>query len=194
VPDNESTIETVKETDRRQETKRDSIDETAFEDLFRAYYPALVRYARRSISDETAGQDVVQEAFLRIWRNRQSIEEKQSIRTLLYLTVRNLIRNRYRDQARRKHLMGQYVIGSQVEHPSEAMQAGQLDSRIRAWIAALPERRREAFELSRYDGLTYKEIADVMDVSVKTVENHIRMALSDLRDRLRAYEPDLLRS
>jgi len=173
--------------------EHDSIDETTFEDIFRKHYPDLVRYARRDISDEAASQDIVQEAFLRIWNNRQSIEKRQSMRALLYLTVRNLIWNRYRDMTRRRSLLGNIDPECQPQLPSEAVQADLLADRMRVWIAALPERRREAFELSRYDGLTYREIADVMGISTKTVENHIRLALSDLRDRLRAYEPDLLR-
>ena len=68
-----------------------------------------------------------------------------------------------------------------------------LGDRVRAWIGELPPKRREAFWLSRADGLSYAEIATVTGTSVKTVENHIGAALRHLRDRLARFAPDSLR-
>ena len=72
--------------------------------------------------------------------------------------------------------------------PDEMIDAESLKEKIRGWIAELPAKRREAFELSRYEGLSHDEIAEVMNLAPRTVTNHIMLALQQLRDRLKSYQ------
>jgi len=81
-----------------------------------------------------------------------------------------------------------------LDAPDEAVEAKDLDAHLTQWIEDLPDRQREALSLSRFEGLSHDAIADVMDISPRTVNNHIVRALRSLRDRLRAYQPDLLES
>jgi len=166
-------------------------DPAAATELFNRFYPHLFRYARRLTRDTSAAEDVVQEAFLRLWKMRERIDPDRSITSLLFVMVRNLSYTRARrapavvdDPANRP---------ARQADPSENVDARLLADRLRTWIDALPARRREAFHLSRFENLSYAEIASVMDISVRTVENHIRLALQDLRDHIRDSEPNLLK-
>lgn len=167
-------------------------DEAAFQALFEATYPSLQRYAQSLTPSATVAQDAVQEAFLRIWRRRSTLDPTRSLRALLYRAVRNLVFNEERTLLQRKKLLATMDPPPAPSRPDELSQVELLETHMRRWIRALPERRREAFQLSRYDGLSYQEIAQVMGLSVKTVERHMQLALRELRDRLRALEPTLL--
>lgn len=168
---------------------RDSDREVA-EEMFAAFYPHLFRYARRITRDAAGAEDVVQDAFLRVWRMRLRIDPDRSLRALLFVMVRNLALNR---QDRRAPNLDDVSAarGAEVDLAA-AVDARRLAERLKIWIDAMPARRREAFHLSRYEHLSYAEIAGIMDVSVRTVENHIRLALQDLRDRIQEFEPNLL--
>ena len=72
------------------------------------------------------------------------------------------------------------------------MDARDLEDRLHDWIADLPDRQREALELSRFRGLSHEDVAGIMDISPRTVNNHIVRALRSLRERIRTYEPSLL--
>lgn len=168
-------------------------DQAAASDLFRATYPYLFRYAYRFTHDVHLAEDAVQDAFVRIWKRRTTIDPEGSLRTLLYVTVRNLTLNLRRDTARRQTMMKTMDPDTaSPPMPDDQVQVQLLRRNLRRWIDELPARRREAFQLSRYDGLSYREIAGVMDLSVKSVETHIRLALNDLRAHLRDFDPDLL--
>ena len=173
-------------------------DRAALSALFDATYAPLVHYAH-SLTRELGAvpaEDVVQEAFIRLWKHRKMLDPERSLKALLYTTVRHRAFNRLRDTDNRQTLletMSDDRPAGAPPDPADSADAELLGSRLRAWIAELPERRREAFRLSRFGQLSYKEIAEVMDVSVRTVENHVRLALQQLRDKLRAFEPDRLR-
>lgn len=172
---------------------RDS-DRDACAEIFRVMHPALLRYAIRLTGREQTAEDIVQEAFIRLWRRRQRLDPSESLRGLLYATVRNLAFNEQRDTKRRQNLLTEMDQPDRSPVPDATTGARMLQERMRAWINEMPPRRREAFQLSRFDGLSYSEIAAVMQLSVRTVERHIRLALAHLRKRLRAYDPTLLQS
>jgi len=168
-------------------------DRSAFTALFHALYPDLRWYACELTGDEAVAEDLVQEAFIRLWDNHASIDPERSVRAYLYVTVRNRAFNHQRDAMTRKKLVAAMEDPPSPMPPDEPLRAGQLGRYIRAWIDQLPERRREAFELSRFCGLSHQEIAAVMGLSLHTVEKHITRALSHLRQRLVHVDPDLLK-
>jgi len=168
-------------------------DRSAFSSLFSALYPKLVWYTRTLVRDESTARDIVQEAFIRLWDRRAVLDPNRSIQALLYVTVRNLTRNHQRDTQTRSALLEQMdTVSTTSSRPDDGLNTQLLGQHIRRWINALPERRREAFELSRYCGLTHREIARVMGLSPQTVEKHITQALRHLREQLSALDPDLL--
>jgi len=171
-------------------------DGAAFESFFRALHEPLCRYADTFVSDESVAGDLVQEAFIRIWDGRDRLDPAQSLKAFAYRTVRNLCLNRIRDVKNRQELLAeQYEPPQRAEAlPDEAAEARSLERRLLQWISELPDRQREALELSRYQGLNHDEVAQTMDVSPRTVNNHLVKALRTLRERIRTYEPNLLES
>ena len=166
-------------------------DRVAFEALFRATHGDLARYAR-TLADPAEADDAVQDAFVALWRRRATLDPARSARALLYTAVRNRLLNRQRDDARRRDLLDTMDAPAAPPLPDAATEAADLAALVRDRLAALPDRQREAFGLSRFDGLSHAEIAGVMGCSVKTVENHVGRALAALRDHLRRFAPDAL--
>ena len=168
-------------------------DRAAFEALFRAVYADLFRYAKSLTRDAASAEDAVQEALLRLWIRRATLDPARSLRALLYVTVRNLALDQERNSARRQTLLNTMDDQQRPPTPGDMTGARLLEAKIQGWIDEMPARRREAFRLSRFDGLSYAEIAGIMGLSIKTVDNHIWLALQHLRRRLGQFEPDLLR-
>lgn len=167
-------------------------DRGAFGTVFRALHGDLVRYGRRFADTEAETEDAVQEAFLTLWRRRETLDPGRSVRALLYTAVRNRLLNQRRDVARRADLHQTMDPRAAPDTPEETAHAALLGVRLREWLGELPDRQREAFGLSRFSGLSHAEIADVMGLAPKTVENHVGRALRHLRDRLQAVAPETL--
>ena len=173
---------------------RDS-DASALEAFFRAVHGPLVRYATKFVAESLA-EDVVQDAFVRLWEGRARIDPSQSIKAFAYRTVRNLCLNRIRDVKTRESLLSQRYempMGAMAD-PEDEFAREDFAARLKAWIGDLPERQREALELSRFHGMSHEQVAEAMGVSPRTVNNHLVKALRSIRDRVRAYEPSLLDS
>jgi RNA polymerase sigma-70 factor, ECF subfamily len=163
-------------------------DRDAFNALFRALYYPLTYYAFRYTKSQDQACDIVQDAFVLIWQQRDEIDPGQSLKSYLYKMVRNKSLNHMRDHTNRmvnldnlaKNELG---IFKPEQMEDQQKSADQLESKFMTWIDELSDRRKEAFELSRFEGLNHDEIADVMNLSAKTVNNHIVDALSHLRKR-----------
>jgi RNA polymerase sigma-70 factor (family 1) len=170
-------------------------DASALESFFRAVHGPLVGYATKFVPESTA-EDIVQDAFIRIWEGRARIDPSQSLKAFAYRTVRNLCLNRIRDTRTRETLLAErYEVPTEaIPEPDEELAREDFAQRLKEWIAELPERQREALELSRFHGLTHEQVADAMGVSPRTVNNHLVKALRSIRDRVRAFEPSLLDS
>ncbi len=153
-------------------------------------HPVLVRYALQVTRDQDAAYDVVQDAFIKLWNVRETLDPERSMKALLYLIVRNLALNYLRMKRHEEAKRAAMPVPDETSMPTpeETLDAAVLGTRLREWIAELPPRRREAFQLSRFEGLSHEEIAQVMDLAPRTVTNHIMLALQYLRDRLQAYD------
>lgn len=173
-------------------------DRAAFEEVFRALHPSLFRYACSITRDDAAAGDICQDAFVELWERRATLDPDRSLRALLFRIVRNRAYNLLRD--RKTHAAKHDLLRDARTHepprhdPAAAVQARALDEQLRHWIDALPSRQREALCLSRFEGLSHDDVAAVMHISPKTVNNHIVEALRTLRNRLRTLDPELLDS
>lgn len=158
-------------------------DAQAFKDMFNQYQPKLFRFVWHLVRSVEASEDLVQNVFLRIWHHRQHLPETTSLSAYLYRAARNSALNYLRDE-KTTVPHNPNIAALDSEGPDRQYQLGELDSLIRRAIDALPEGCRTVFILSRYHDLKYKEIADVLQVSVKTVENQMGRALRLLRNQL----------
>lgn len=165
-------------------------DVAGFESFYRESYAGLVKFATTFVRDSAVAQDVVQESFARLWQRRSSIGPAESMRAYLYKSVRNRALNAVRDQNLRSVRQSEYAVDvEQSVAASDEVDAKHLNVKLQAWIEMLPNRQREALLLSRFEGLSHAEIADVMGVSPRTVNNHLVGALKFIRSKIAAFEP-----
>ena len=171
-------------------------DHSAYEEIFRSLYDPLLKYAVYLTKSRPVALDIIQDAFLKLWERRTTLNPDKSVKALLYLIVRNLAFNYNRDTASRVAKLSDptHQTLPVLPGPDELFEAGALKEKLTTWIDALPIRQREALVLSRMQGLSHDEIASVMNVSPRTVNNHIVRALKYLHGQIRGYEPTLLDS
>jgi len=161
------------------------IDKRTFEELFRKFFPALMTFARKFLPGEDDAREVVHKVFINLWEKRASLDTSTSLKSYLFKSVHNRSLNVIRD---RKKFVGNEVpdVASEIDVEAQ-MDAMELEDRIMKVIEGLPEKCKEIFEMSRFEGLKYNEIADKLGISVKTVENQMSKALKVLREKLSDY-------
>ena len=180
-----ATLESDDATERQLQRRIRDGDEEAFDIVFRAHYASLVRMAELIVRDRAVGEEIAQEVMLELWRRRESLELEQNFRAYLLRATRNRALNHVRHE--RIVLREQTLAASEsrtAAAPDAEMLGGELEQAIAESLAALPENWREVFEMSRKQGLRYAEIADLLDISVKTVEKRMGQALAQLRKDL----------
>ena len=165
-------------------------DKQAFELFFRKYYVRLCVFANKFLNDPDEATDIVQEVFSKIWEGRSEIDPEDSLKSYVFKIAQNLSINKLR----RKKVESGYteiyklVFTEQLEFSAhESLLAKELEENIAQAVNNLPAECRKVFELSRIEGLKYKEIADTLNISVKTVEAQMSKALKSLRLELSDY-------
>jgi len=161
------------------------MDNSAFEELFRTYFTPLIAFARKVLKDEDEAREVVQKVFISLWEKREEIDLTSSLKPYLFTSVHNRSLNVIRDRKKFSEeeipdVVGDWDVSAQIE-------AMELEQKIRETIDSLPEKCRQIFELNRFDGLKYSEIASQLHISIKTVENQMSKALKILREKLAKY-------
>lgn len=161
-------------------------DEEAFAEMVRACYADLFDFACSYTRVPEAAEDLVQEVLLNVWERRHTWHPQGSPRAYLFGAVRNRALNVLRDRRTRRAevLDARGAAAEGDEDPEQALRYRELVQDYRAAVAALPERRRLVFRLSRLYGLTYEEVAEVMGISLNTVRTQMTAALKHLRARL----------
>ncbi|MDX1639362.1 MAG: RNA polymerase sigma-70 factor [Balneolaceae bacterium] len=167
-------------------------DEQAFKKIFLFYYESLCNFCWRYTKSGAVSEDLVQEAFADLWRLRQTLDPAKSIRVYLYQAVKHKALD-YLDHQKvvRQHQKSHRRDHSGHVAPSRPKKEDkQFIRSARQAIDNLPTRAQQVYVLHREDGLTYREISAVMDISIKTVESQMSRALDMLRNELRDVFPD----
>lgn len=167
---------------------------TAFEMLFRTYYQPLCNYAYTFVQDRDEAEEIVQSTFMSIWEKKETLEIKTGVKPYLYAMVRNACLNLIKhEKIKQKHVDGELAIADRsVESVAHTVLASELETRISDALSKLPEQCRLVFKLSRFEELKYAEIADQLNISIKTVENQMGKALKIMREQLKDYLPMLI--
>jgi RNA polymerase sigma-70 factor, ECF subfamily len=162
-------------------------DSNAFKQLFRYYYEPLCIYASRILQNNVIAEEIVQDLFVKLWERRHSLAVESSVKNYLFRSVKNSCLNRF-EHEKIKIQHAQHVI-AQAEEQNYDDQFLEVDLKkdIEESIASLPEKRREIFRLSREEGLKYREIAEKLNISIKTVEAQMGLAIKTLREKLKKY-------
>lgn len=167
-------------------------DRKAFDTLFRKYYIPLCTYSRHFVDLEDA-KEVVQDVMLWMWENRETQNINYSFSQYVFKAVYHrsmniIVQNEIKQRA--------YAIYSEniqsMLHETDVCQLDELSKRLKDALDGLPESYREAFVMSRFKNMSYKEIAHLLDVSPKTIDYRIQQALKILRVKLKDYLPILL--
>ncbi len=167
-------------------------DEKAFDTLFRAWYTPLVRYAYSfTDGDLDEAEELVQETFAKLWAQRSSLDLQHAVKSYLYRMVHNQALNRLRAQ-RTQERYAQHQARQMAQEYEAPKDDPELLHRIRKVLDMLPAQCRNVFELSRFEDLKYREIAEQLDISIKTVETHMGKALRIMRHELAEYLSILL--
>jgi RNA polymerase sigma-70 factor (ECF subfamily) len=163
-------------------------DEQAFEKLFIDWYGRLYAYACSMLRDESLAGEVVQAVFCRIWEKRETLRIQTSIKAYLFGSVyHECVSWRRREktrQAYKSHVLRSPDKGRAAENATDKAELGQLEGRFQQALDELPEQCGAIFQLSRFGELKYREIAEQLGLSVKTVEAQMSKALKLLRRKL----------
>lgn len=162
-------------------------DERVFEQVFKTHFKSLLAYACTILKDEETGEEIVQQVFYKLWGKKEQTFIHSSLKAYLYRSVHNesmnhlkhaQIKNRYQTYSMHQH---KHI---KSEDPAMQIQGKELELQIRKALNELPEQCRTIFQLSRFENLKYREIADQLQLSVKTVENQMGKALQLMRAKL----------
>jgi RNA polymerase sigma-70 factor, ECF subfamily len=169
-------------------------DITAFEMYFKSFYQPLCSYAYTFLQDRDEAEEIVQSTFLSVWEKRQTLKVHTSGKSYMYAMVRNACLNVIKHEKIKQRYVGEEIALAQpgYESVAQAVASTELETRIQHAIEKLPEQCRLVFKLSRFEELKYNEIAEQLDISVKTVENHMGKALKIMREQLKDYLPLLI--
>ena len=161
-----------------------------FETLFRDYYERLCNYANTMLNDMDEAEEMVQGTFLTLWEKRANVVIHTSMKSYLYRAVHNNCLNRIKHESvRRDHINEYRYIGQVAEYDSHSVLTDELERQINEAIAGMPPQCQKVFMLSRFENLTYAEIAEHLGLSIKTVDHHMLKALKILREKLKDYLP-----
>jgi RNA polymerase sigma-70 factor, ECF subfamily len=165
-------------------------DQVAFELYFRKYYLRLCSFANKFLNDPEEAREIAQEAFIKVWENRDGIDPEDSLKSYLFRIAQNSSMNKLR----RNKVESKYIeiyklvyIENSGLSGHESLLARELEENIANSIGKLPSECRKVFEMSRLEGLKYKEIAEILNISVKTVEAQMSKALKSIRIELSEY-------
>lgn len=166
-----------------QLAKRDS---SAFEEVFKTYFKNLHAYACTILKEEADAEEAVQQVFFKLWERAEHLSFSGSVAAYLYRAVHNQCLNQLKHQkVKANHqLHVAYSMKNESVNGPAKMISKELEQKIREALNELPEQCRTVFQLSRFEEMKYREIADQLDISIKTVENQMGKALKQLRLKL----------
>jgi len=164
-------------------------DIRAYETLFRRYFEPLCMYGKKITDDLDVAQEMVQELFYTIWKDRSRLRIVLSVKSYLYGAMRNQslqylehlqVRERYY-----QHVAAESTESSLHDSPQEILEYKELEQRLEYALEHLPKRRRDIFRMNRFEGKKYEQIAHELSLSVKTIEAEMSKALQTLRKSLK---------
>lgn len=155
----------------------------ALEELFESYHIKVFNFCYAYLNSKEETEEVVQDVFVKVWTYRDQIKSELSINGLLFKIAKNLTLNKLRDNQRKQEVSLDNVLRP-CNCTEETILFRELERELLKAIETLPPRRKQVFKLSRFNGLSNKEISEQMRISVNTVEGQMRKAIKHLNDYL----------
>jgi len=169
-------------------------DQTAFELLFRFYYPGLVVFASNIVVNKDEAEEIVQDFFVRLWENRTTIKVGKTIKSYLFTSIKNRSINFLKNNQVKQHVVDELKrqMETDMRYNPDIYVDTEIQQQLKKAFAKLPPRTAEIFTLSRFKGFSNDEIADNLGLSKRTVETQVSNALKILRKELKNYTTLLL--
>jgi RNA polymerase sigma-70 factor, ECF subfamily len=180
-------LEKLLHTEKELVKKLKDGDSFAFEVLFYKYRNKIKGFALKIVPAQIDPEEIVQEVFVRVWLKKEAIDPEKDFQSYLFSIAKHLVLDHLKSAVNRKL----YFVGEHFQHDlleEEGMEASlteETEVKLLKLINEIPERRREIFRLSRFEGLSYKQIAERLNISENTVDSQIRNALAFLRKEFR---------
>jgi RNA polymerase sigma-70 factor, ECF subfamily len=166
-------------------------DEAVFEQVFKTHFKNLHAYACTIIKDEAAAEEVVQQVFFKLWERSKALSISGSVAAYLYRAVYNESLNYLKHQKVQSNYQQYFTHTMKNENDAagKKLSLKELEGKLHTALNELPEQCRTIFQMSRFEELRYREIAEQLGISVKTVENQMGKALKLLRTKLVEFLP-----
>lgn len=164
-------------------------DMEAFEAIYKCYYSQLFYFLKRYLASESAIEDIIQNVFFNIWQKRTTLEPRGTLKSYLFTAVRNLALTQLESEKKYERIAEEISDFTSIEE-EEIYPSFNIDELREAYqkvVAKLPKKRRHIFLMHRQDNLTYKEISEVLNISIKTVETQMSRSLKFLAESLSDY-------
>jgi len=168
-------------------------DEKAFERLFHTYYSHLSLFAKHYVQNNAEAEEIVQDVFVTLWEKKAIISITTSVKNYLFRSVKNSCFNIIKHNQIKNRYAEKLLSETGQDEPDDASftESGLL-LKVEESINSLPPKRREIFRLSREEGLKYREIAGKLNISVKTVETQMGLAIKTLREKIKQFTTFIL--
>ncbi len=165
-------------------------DRLALNTLFAQHYEKLCRFANTYLRQPPEAEEIVADVFVYLWKNRHQLSIEKNLKSYLYISVRHAALAALKKQQPLYEDIDDILLETDfadVATPEQTLVHKELQQHIDLAIGALPHRCKQVFMMSRFDDLTYREIAEILNISENTVENHLVRALGHLRKALKQY-------
>ena len=165
------------------------IDTKTFETLFKQNFVAVTAYCNKYVRDTEEAKDLAHRAFMKVWEKREAVPEGSNVKALTYRIAHNLSINYIRDHKKFCDEEELQTVESENSDADNDIKAAELEAAVIDTINHMPEKSKKVFLMSRYEQLSYNDIADKLGISIKTVEAHITTALKLLRKKIFGSAP-----
>ena len=165
-------------------------DKQALDEIYKFFYPKLYVFAKSFLKVEDDINDILQDVFVKLWLSREKIGKVETFNSYLFTIAKNAIVSYFREKSKDQKFearVKEILVSAENEYNDE-LEYKDLKQNLESIIDQLPDKRKQIFKLSREEGLSNKEIAEKLDISVKTVEDHMRHALRFIRKHLKTIE------
>jgi RNA polymerase sigma-19 factor, ECF subfamily len=162
---------------------------SAFNKIYSLYCKRIYNFCLQLIHSSDIAQEIVQKVFVALWEQRLQVDKNQSLTSYLYSIARYMVYQEFRQQVYKKAAFDHFILNSidLNESTKDEVLFNELLSFLESVIGSLPERQKEIFRLSRFSGLTYKQIAAKLSITENTVDTQIRRALKFIRKKYQTH-------
>jgi len=166
-------------------------DTQAYKQLFLLFYPSLVPFAISIIRSKELAEEIVSDVFIKIWEKRRQLDKVENLSLYLFTAVKNRCINQMQDQKNKHNLeINDTVIEfrSLYHDPEQKLISAEMIQQIHKAIQDLPPQCRMIFKLVKEEGFKYKEVAELMQLSVKTIENQMSIAFRKIGSAIQSKQ------